>query len=187
VNGQKNIGFVESFKYFAGAEYPDGASVETWNDGPGTISRGTFDQTLENDPRKTPYFLESELLSPYATLAPGEEYRFPVYWAPTRIPNPVRDPSSAGAVSEPLSAHIQHGTAALKGVFGVFSPGTLEATFYSLFGEELSHINLQPVDPREVVRLEKSVPVPANAFRVSILVRDPDGENRGFLGNVVLR
>ncbi len=58
VNGQKNIGFVESFKYFAGAEYPDGASVETWNDGPGTISRGPFDQTLENDPTKTPFFLD---------------------------------------------------------------------------------------------------------------------------------
>jgi len=49
VNGQKNIGFVESFKYFAGAEYPDGASVETWNDGPGTISRGAFDQILANE------------------------------------------------------------------------------------------------------------------------------------------
>lgn len=187
VNGQKNIGFVESFKYFAGAEYPDGASVETWNDGPGTISRGPFDQTLENDPTKTPYFLESEVLSPYATLAPGEEYRFPVDWAPTRVPNPIRDSSSAGAVSEPLSANIQGDRITLKGVFGVFSPGTLEATFYSPFGEELSHVNLQAVDPREVVHLEKSVLLPANAFRVSILVRDTDGENRGFLGNVVLK
>jgi hypothetical protein len=187
VNGQKNIGFVESFKYFGGEEYPDGASVETWNDGPGTISRGAYDQTLENDPKKTPYFLESELLSPYATLAPGEEYSFPVYWAPTRIPNPVREHSSAGAVSESLSAKIQSGTVTLKGVFGVFMPGTLEATFYSPLGEELSHESLQAVDPREVVRLEKSVPLPAGAFRVSVLVRDADGENRGFLGNVVFR
>jgi len=187
VNGQKNIGFVESFKYFSGAEYPDGASVETWNDGPGTISRGAFDQTLENDPKKTPYFLESELLSPYATLAPGEEYSFSVHWAPTRIPNPVRDVSSAGAVSEPPTAKAQGGSVTLNGVFGVFSPGTLEAAFYSAFGEELRHVNLQAVDPREVVRLEKSVPLPPTAFRVSILVRDTDGENRGFLGNVVLR
>ena len=69
----------------------------------------------------------------------------------------------------------------------MFSPGTLEAAFYSAFGEELRHVNLQAVDPREVVRLEKSVPLPPTAFRVSILVRDTDGENRGFLGNVVLR
>ena len=72
-------------------------------------------------------------------------------------------------------------------MFGVSSPGTLEATFYSPFGEELSHVNLQAVDPREMVRLEKSVPLPPNAFRVSILVRDTDGENRGFLGNVVFK
>jgi hypothetical protein len=91
VNGQKNIGLVENFKYFPGLEYPDGASVESWNDGPGTISRGPFDQTLEADPKKTPYFLESEVLSPYAALAPGEEYSFPVYWSPTRVPNPVRE------------------------------------------------------------------------------------------------
>jgi hypothetical protein len=187
VNGQKNIGFVENFKCFAGVEYPDGASVETWNDGPGTISRGAFDQVLENDPKKTPYFLESELLSPYATLGPGEEYSFPVYWAPTRVPHPVLDPSSAGAVSEPLSAKIQGTSVTLRGVFGVFSPGTLEATFYGTLGEELSRENLQAVDPREVVRLEKSVALPAGAYRVSVLARDTDGENRGFLGNVVLR
>jgi len=48
-------------------------------------------------------------------------------------------------------------------------------------------VSLQAVDPREVVRLEKSVPLPANTFRVSILVRDTDGENRGFIGNVVLK
>ena len=46
VNGQKNIAFVENFKYFPDLDYPDGASVESWNDGPGIISR-----TLGSDPR----------------------------------------------------------------------------------------------------------------------------------------
>jgi hypothetical protein len=188
VNGQKNIGLVETFRYFPELEYPDGASVETWNDGPGTISRGPFDQTLADDPKQTPYFLESEVLSPYATLAPGEEYSFPVYWAATRLPNPVRgEPSSAGAISEPLAAKLQDGSVTLQGVFGVFTPGNLEAVFYSVMGEELKHETLQAVDPREVVRLNKSVALPAGAFRVSVLVRDAEGENRGFLGNVILK
>jgi len=188
VNGQKDLGLVETFKHFPDMEYPDGASVETWNDGPGTISRGPFDQTLSDDPQKTPYFLESEVLSPYATLEPGEECSFTVYWAPTRLPNPlVGEPSSAGAISEPLSAKVQGGSIVLKGVFGVFTPGTLEAVFYSVMGEELKHETLEPVDPREVVRLDKAVALPSDAFRVSVLVRDVEGENRGFLGNVILK
>ena len=187
VNGQKDIGLVENFKYFPGMEYPDGASVESWNDGPGTISRGVYDQVLPDDPKKTPYFLESELLSPYAQLDPGEEYSFPIYWSPTRITNPVRDAAYVGAVSEPLSGKVEGGKVNLKGVFGVFVPGTLEAVFYSVMGEELSRENLQAVDPREVVKLEKSVPVPDGAFRVSIRVLDASGENRGFLGNLILK
>ena len=187
VNGQKDIGLVENFKYFPGMDYPDGASIESWNDGPGTISRGAFDQVLPDDPKKTPYFLESELLSPYAQLEPGEEYSFPIYWSPTRIANPVRDVVGVGAVSEPLSGKVEAGQVNLKGVFGVFVPGTLEAVFYSVMGEELSHESLQAVDPREVVKLDKSAPVPDGAFRVSIRVLDPDGENRGYLGNVVLK
>jgi hypothetical protein len=142
---------------------------------------------LPDDPKKNPYILESEVLSPYATLGPGEEYAFPVYWSPTRVPNPVRNAVFAGAVSEPLSGKVDAGHVKLKGVFGVFTPGTLEAVFYSVMGEELGHESLQTVDPREVVRVDKSVAIPAEAFRVSVLVRDPDGENRGVLGNVILK
>jgi len=187
VNGQKNIGLVENFKYFPGAAYPDNASIESWNDGPGTIARRPFDQTLPDDPKQTPYFLESEVLSPYATLDPGEEYSFPVYWSPTRVPNPIRDAVWAGAISEPITGKVEGSRLTLKGVFGVFTPGTAEAVFYSGLGEELAHEVLVAVDPREVVRLDKAVTIPAGAFRVSVLVRDSDGEKRGYLGNVILK
>jgi hypothetical protein len=188
VNGQKNIGLVENFKYFPDQEYPDGASVQTWNDGPGTISRGPFDQILADDPKKTPYFLESEGMSPYARLEPGEEYSYPVYWSPTRVPNPISsDPTSGGVASEPLTGKLIGTTVTLKGTFGVFTPGTLQADFFSAMGEDLGHVMLQSVDPREVVKLDKTVPCPTDAFRVSLTARDGDGENRGSLGNFILR
>jgi len=187
VNGQRNLGFVENFTYFPEKEYPDGAGVETWNNGPGTISRGPFDQTLPDDPKQNPYILETEVLSPYAKLDPGEEYSFPVYWSPTSVPNPVRDAVWAGAISEPLTGRLGAGQVSLKGVFGVFTPGTLVANFYSEMGEELGQETLQAVDPREVVRLDKSIPVPSGAFRVSVFVKDGEGENCGYLGNVKLR
>lgn len=187
VNGQKNIGFVENFDYFAGREYPDRASVEEWNDGPGVISRTSFDQTLADDLRRTPYFLESEVLSPFAKLDPGEQYEFTVDWSPTSVPNPVHDAVWAGAISEPLSAANEGSRITLRGVFGVFTPGTLVAQFCNAIGQIIAQPDLQSVDPREVVRLDKTLPLPADAYRVSILVRDADGENRGFLGNVVLK
>ena len=188
VNGQKNIGLVENFKYFPDQEYPDGASVEQWNDGPGTISRGPFDQILADDPEKTPYFLETEGMSPYARLEPGEEYSYPIYWSPTRVLDPISSaPTSGGVVSEPLTAKLDGTTVRLKGTFGVFTPGTLQAEFFSSMGEELGRVTLQAVDPREVVRLDKTVPCPANAFRISLSAHDRDGENRGFLGNFILR
>ena len=93
----------------------------------------------------------------------------------------------AGAISEPLSASVEGGRATLKGVFGVFTPGTAEAGFYNNMGEELSRETLQAVDPREVFRLDKAVPAPQGAFRVSVRVLDADGENRGYLGNVILK
>ena len=187
VNGQKNICLLESFKTFPGQEYPDGASIESWNDGPGTISRGPFDQILPDDPSKTPYFLESEVISPYATLDPGEQYEFTVYWSPSRAPNPVVDSRWAGVVSQPLAGKISGNEVTLKGVFGVFFPGTVEAVFYSDMGEELSHTTLQGVDPREVFRLDKSLQVPTGAFRVSVRLMDAEGQNRGYLGNVILK
>jgi hypothetical protein len=187
VNGQKSIGFVENFTPFPEKEYPDGAAVETWNNGPGVISRGPWDQTLSDDPRQNPYILETEVLSPYAALNPGEEYSFPVYWSPTSVTNPVRNAVWAGAISEPLTGKLEGGQVSLKGVFGVFGPGGLVAAVYSVMGEELSRVTLQSVDPREVVRLDKSIPVPAGAFRVSVFVQDAQGENCGYLGNVVLK
>ena len=187
VNGQKNIGLVENFDYFPEREYPDRASVEEWNDGPGIISRTSFDQTLADDPRRTPYFLESEVLSPFAKLDPGEQYEFTVYWSPTSVPNPVHDAVWEGAVSEPLSAVVEGNQVTLRGVFGVFTPGTLEAQFYNAIGQIIERQTLQAVDPREVVRLDNTMPLSADTYRVSILVRDAQGENRGFLGNVILK
>jgi hypothetical protein len=90
-------------------------------------------------------------------------------------------------VSEPLTGTINKKTVTLKGTFGVFTPGTLQAEFFSAMGEELGHVTLQDVDPREVVRLNKTIPLPTEAFRVNLSARDRDGENRGFLGNFILR
>jgi DNA-binding transcriptional regulator YdaS (Cro superfamily) len=72
-------------------------------------------------------------------------------------------------------------------VFGVFAPGRAEAVFHSSRGEILREETLQAVDPREVFRLDRVVLLPEDAFRVSLKVTDTEGENLGYLGNVILR
>jgi hypothetical protein len=188
VNGQKNIGFVENFKWFPGQEYPDDSSVASWNNGPGTVSRESWDQTLPDDPAKTLYYMESEVLSPYAELDPGEEYGFRVHWSPTSVTNPIVDVTWGGAISVPLKGTLDQGEEdiRLQGILGVFTPGELVVTFYSALGEELACQPLMQVDPREVARLDKRVRLPKGTFRASIFVRDEVGENRGLLANVVV-
>jgi len=61
------------------------------------------------------------------------------------------------------------------------------ANFYSAMGEILQQEALQPVDPRQVVRLNKTIVLPQDAYRVSVFVRDPEGNNHGFLGNAILK
>ncbi len=184
VNGQKNIGYVENFKFFPALEYPDGASVESWNQGPSFLEN---DPSLPNDPEKVPYFMEAEVLSPFAELDPGEDYSFAVDWCPTRVPNPIRSAVWAGAISELLSGKVTGDQVRLQGVFGVYCPGTVEAVFYNSAGEVVYRENLQAVDPREVVRLDKSVTIPHGVYRVSVLVRDQENENQGYLGSVILK
>lgn len=187
VNGQKQTCFVETFTYFPGEEYPDNASVEAWNDGPGTIHRDPFDQVLKDDPKETPYFFESEIMSPYITLDPGQERVFTIQWAVTNSPAEILDSKWIGVVSEPFEAIPSGRSVQLKGIFGVFSPGELELNFYDDHGVVLSQEKLADVDPRTTVKLEQSVELPSRAFRISICVRDKDGQNLGFLGNAILR
>jgi hypothetical protein len=187
VNGQKQTCFVETFKYFPGEEYPDNASVEAWNDGPGVIHRDPFDQALKDDPKETPYFFESEIMSPFITLEPGEERLFTVEWAVTNSQTRIAENRWIGDVSEPLKALPSGTSVLLRGTFGVFSPGTLEAGFYDEHGVILLQKKLGVVDPRRVVTLDQSVELPSTTFRISVWVQDDDGQNLGFLGNAILR
>lgn len=187
VNGQKELAYVENFKYFPGKSYPDDSSVATWNNGPGTLRFGPRDLTLPDNPKRTPYFHEAETISPYATLEPSEEYSFPIEWAPTRVTDPIQDANWSGVTSEPLTAELEGESVRLRGVFGVFEPGKIEAVFYSILGKELARTKLQVADPREVVRIDKKIAAPPGAFRAGVYIKDGQDYDLGALGNVILQ
>jgi hypothetical protein len=127
------------------------------------------------------------VMSPYITLDPGEEHVFSIQWALTSGSGPVVDSRWIGTVSEPLSATRSGQSVALKGAFGVFSPGSLIATFYNDHGVILLQKKLQSVDPRTAIHIDQNLDLPPGTFRISILVQDGDGENLGFLDNALVK
>lgn len=116
-------------------------------------------------------------------LDPGEGHSFPVYWSPTRA---SKQAVWSGAIREPPSEKLDGKQINLRGVLGVLVAGTVEAVFYSAIGEELSRETLQALNPGELVHLEKMVPLPAKAFRVSVRLLDAEGQKRGLPGNAIL-
>ena len=187
VDGLSDHTFVNTFSYQPGQSYPDYSSVEFWINGPGEVVTANNTVTFVDDPLQTPFFMESEVLSPFTELEPGDEYQFQTSWFVTRCPKPVHTLSSAAVISKPLSTKIQADRISLEGVFGVFYPGQLEAIFRGKKAEVISVEDLGSVHPNRVLRVSQSIRLPRLTYRVELVLRDLQGRSRGVLGNVILR
>ena len=126
VDGASGAVFVQRFLFEPGKEYPDGSSVEFWLNGVGKIRAYNKDLVLPANAAENPYVFESEVLSPFARLAPGESYTWRYDWLAANIGGdfPVVDCSEAGITCEPLRTVVAEGTLHLAGRFGVFAPGS---------------------------------------------------------------
>jgi len=194
VNGTDGYVFVERFRYYPDKPYPDESSVEFWTHGPGQWVQG--DQVLEmkDDPVECPYFMESEVLSPFAELKPGESYSFHLDWYAAKISGnyPVLDCTNVGVTCEPFAAKAGGGTLTLSGRFGVFYPGTSRAIFLDADDREIGKADLRlAVSPTEPVALSaeatRGITVPANSAKVSLILIDRMGRVLGELSRSDIR
>ena len=189
VDGAAGYVFVERFTYFPGRKYPDGASVEFWMNGAGQIVCGTKIVDCKDDPVETPHLVESEVLSPFADLAPGESYSFHLDWFAAKIGGnyPVLDCTPAGVVCEPLTAQAAGGKVRLAGRFGVFYLGKLGLVLLNAAGEACGEVDLQtgacPAAPL-VLSAEESLP-PA-AATVRLVLYDAAGKPVGELARATI-
>jgi hypothetical protein len=186
VNGQSDHCFVGRFRFFPDATYPDNASVEFWLNGAGEFIINGVAFTNAPSPKETPFFMEAEILSPLVELQPGESYHFDIDWFATRCPKPILEMASAGVVSRRLTVTVEGGRVRLDGVFGVFCRGRAEVIFKDRFGNIVGREDLGAVNPNEVFRLAKQLRLPEQSLRVTVVVIDAAGENRGWLGNAIL-
>ena len=192
VHGSRGHAFVQRFPYFHGKKYPDDATVEVWLHGVGRYFAAGKWNELRDDPIECPYFVETEVLSPFAALAPGESYTFSQDWHAVAVGGdyPVLDCTSVGITCEPLVATRSDGNLILNGRFGIFCQGTLALIFADAAGRPLARTtDKRPIGPTEpLVLKDLNIPaVPPQAVQVKLVVLDPAGHVVGDLARAAIR
>jgi hypothetical protein len=182
VDGCQGDVFVQRFHFRPDAAYPDGSSVEFWHNGRGRIYAYNRWMEMPDDPAENPYVFESELLSPFARLQPGDSYTWSYEWCACRIGGdfPVVDCSDIGVVSEPLASLSQGDRTRVRGRFGVFLAGrlVLEARNAQAAVVATSLLELD-VSPARPVVLDEPVTVPAAASSLVLVLFDTEGRHCG--------
>ncbi len=119
------------------------------------------------------------------SLGPGEEYEWRYDWAAANVGGafPVLAVSDAGVTSEPLTVSRRGGGYALRGRFGVFAAGRVEAEVLDAGGRTLETFAAAPnVSPLEALVLEASFdPAPGTAAAVVLRLIDSEGRPLGEL------
>ncbi len=190
VNGATGAVFVQRFVFESGKDYPDGASVEFWHNGLGTVISGGKERTFKDDPDENPFVFESEMLSPFADLQPGQTYTWHYDWFATNIggDHPIRSCTNLGVVATSLAATASGGKIRLTGRFGVFQPGTVQAFLQNGEGRPAGtagpRIAVTPFQPLVLDMLANEVPGTAS---VSLVLSDASGQSLGVLAVSDLR
>ena len=166
VDGESGVVFVQRFVFEPDKEYPDGSSVEFWLNGPGRIRAFNKDLVLLANPAENPYVFESEVLSPFARLAPGESYTWRYEWFATNIGGdfPVIGCNDAGVIAAPLQTSRVADGWRLTGRFGVFAKSTPRIEWRDadgrVLGQSLLRRNATPLEP---LALDETLAAPAGA------------------------
>ena len=202
VNGQSGHVFVQRFRHMPERPYPDRASVEIWLHGLGQfIVAGELNE-MADDPVECPYLIETELLSPFAELEPGQSYTYGYDWYAAAIGGdyPVLDCTEVGVTCEPLEAKLDDaklddakpddGRLVLRGRFGVFHQGTTGIALLDAGGKRLARAkSRRPVTPTEPLLPRNAAigrAIPPETKTVALEVYDAEGEIVGELARAAL-
>ena len=124
--------FAQTFPAEVGREHPDGASVEFWTSGTGRIQTGA---TVLDLKETEPWLVESEVLSPFVRLEPGQSTTFVSSIHLAHGSGPVIAVTDSTVVMEPLVlgkeglvgkvAFFRDGVLRLEGIPGLEGPAAV--------------------------------------------------------------
>ncbi len=189
VDGRRGDVFVQRFTFDPKKEYPDGSSVEFWHNGLGRIHAYNKWIDMPDNRNENPCVFESEVLSPFARLQPGESYTWRYEWAACRIGGdyPVTDCSEAGLISEPLSCHPQRGRVRLRGRFGVFHRGRVVLEAYNAkAGVVATEILDADATPSRPIVLDHEFDLSPTVSSVALVLQDTEGRRIGRIARYVV-
>ena len=189
VDGRKGDVFVQRFKFEPQKDYPDGSSVEFWHNGLGRIY--AYNKWIDMLDKRTenPYVFESEVLSPYVRLKPGESYTWTYDWYACRIggDSPVLECTEIGVVSEPLTCRPDGDWLRILGRFGVFQSGRLvletRGAKAELLTSEPLESSVTPLDPVVLERKVRRVPA---AHSVALILKTREGKRIGEISRATV-
>lgn len=194
VHGSAGRVFVQRFQFDATKEYPDGASVEVWLNGVGRFVAWGKVNEVKDDPIATPSLIETELLSPFASLEPGEHSTFAYDWYSTSVGGdfPVLDCNGCGVVCSPLESKLGDERFTLSGRFGVFQEAALRVVFLDEQGKPLdspAHApqKVSPLSPVVFSPKDPLPPPPRGAATASLRLFDASDRLIGELTRAELK
>jgi hypothetical protein len=184
--------FVHRFTYEPGRAYPDNASVEFWLNGPGEIA--AWGREIQKMPDDTAYLMESEMLSPFASLEPGESYTFRYDWYSAKVPagSTVASCSDICVTCKPLSAKLCNGKLSVDGQFGVFYRGYCRLTLLDEDDREIKKVRGKvSVTPLRTfvlseIKLANDITVPEDAVKLGVNLYNTKGQLVGELGKTTI-
>lgn len=187
VDGREGDVFVQRFTFDREKEYPDGSSVEFWHNGLGRIYAYNKWMDMSDDLDENPYVFESEILSPYARLRPGESFTWRYDWYACRIGGdfPVVACCDVGLVSDPLACQRDGSRIRLSGRFGVFYFGRLVLAAYDAKGKTLvTDIVDAHATPLRPIVLYRPLELPATTHGIALILQDADGKKIGEITRI---
>jgi hypothetical protein len=188
LDSSRGVALLETFPLYPALVYPDDAPVELWVNGHGSFTAHGDTIEMEHDLNGCDAFIETEVLSPLVQLEPEEEYSFPTVWHVTSMQSKaVVSVNGCAAIGCPLSAERQASEVRISGSFGLLRCGTLEIASILRNGKVEEVRELGAVTPLAACTIDSSLPFRPGLFRVSLRLRDSQGNLLGTLDSALVR
>ena len=143
---------------------------------------------MKDDPAENPYVFESEMISPFAQLEPGESYTWRYDWYACCVGGscPIVNCTATGVTCQAFIARPAATKLRIGGRFGVFFAGSAKAVFFDADRHACGTADLGPVSPRQPFLPSTECAVPATARRMALVVYSSSGKELGELADIMI-